>query len=280
MINLDKNVSKHVRKAVDLLLKNEKRLLNAKAIENYSPISNESEGVVVEGDNEILLDGVIIDSANAEFYEKVYGIKSVVSSKAFGDALAKVDGDNVKLAVNSPGGLVTEGAAIHQHLVNWVKEDKTFDVEVRGLAASAATYTLFNANSVSLGELSSIMIHRTMAGIFAWEYGDRDVIAASVKEGQKVVDLLDKFDTAMTGLYARHTAKVSGGDGLDKKAIYEQMVNEEFLVGQEAVDGHFATELIKVEDDADGGENDDVENKILELPLAEFDVAAPGVLFG
>lgn len=133
------------------------------------------------------------------------------------------DAEEVNVHINSPGGEVSEGFAIHDVLVNSGKKINTI---VEGYCASIATVIFLAGSTRQITENSKFMIHNPW-GIIE---GDTDEISKYAEELAKVETLLIDF--------------YNGKTGIDKKQLDELMKKETEYAAKEAVDLGFATELV------------------------------------
>lgn len=99
--------------------------------------------------------------------------------------------DELTVRINSGGGDVFEGLAIHNYLSR-INEPVTAHVDA--LCASIATIIMLAADKVIAAEASQLMIHR------AWTFQ-----GGNVNDMQKTVDRLAMTDGQMAALYARKT---------------------------------------------------------------------------
>ena len=138
-------------------------------------------------------------------------------------ALAGVDDDaDLTVHINSPGGIATEGAAIHALLT--ARSGQT-DVVVEGIAASAASLIAMAGNTVTMS-LGAVMMIHDPAG-FTW---------GTVADHEKTVEGLEALATA----YARVYATKSGKTADDCRAI---MREERWFTPEQAVEEGFADEI-------------------------------------
>jgi ATP-dependent protease ClpP protease subunit len=125
--------------------------------------------------------------------------EDTVSAKQFLDdlnALGEVDA--ITLRVNSPGGDVFDGVAIHNSLKN---HKAKVTAHVDGIAASAASFIVMAADKVVMPANSFLLIH----GASGMSWGNADDMRA-------VADDLDRIDKSLTATYVARakstTAKV------------------------------------------------------------------------
>ena len=143
-----------------------------------------------------------------------------VSASEFREALAELgEAEEITLHLNSPGGEVTEGMAIHNMLVD---HPANVTVIVDGMAASIASIVAMAGDDIRMNRGAEMMIHK------AWmvTVGDSDF---HVKSG----DLLDRTDRQMAAIYAAR----AGGD-IDQ--WLEAMGEESWYLGAEAVEAGLA----------------------------------------
>jgi ATP-dependent Clp protease, protease subunit len=115
--------------------------------------------------------------------------EDTVSAKQFLDDLnALGDVDTITLRVNSPGGDVFDGVAIH----NAIKNHKaTVTAHVDGIAASAASFIVMAADKIVMPSNSFMLIH----GASGLSWGNADDMRATA-------DDLDRIDKSLTATYA------------------------------------------------------------------------------
>lgn len=134
------------------------------------------------------------------------------------------------LNINSPGGSVFEGNAIH----NMIKHHAAkVTANVIGMAASIASVVLMAADNINIAPNAAVMIHNphTFAG------GD----ARSLRQQ---ADLLDSITLTVVDAYESRT-------GIDKKEIRNMMNEETWLFGDDAVAKGFADNVMEVDETED-----------------------------
>jgi ATP-dependent Clp protease protease subunit len=145
--------------------------------------------VIVNG-NEIVLSGVVGGDADPEGFFMMEGFSSsdVIS------ALAEVGRDtNIVIRLNSPGGIATEGAAIHAALS---QHKGTVQVVVEGVAASAASLLAMAADTVMMSPGAVMMIHDTAGFTFG-----------TAADHAKSMEGLNTLSTAYAEVYADKSGK-------------------------------------------------------------------------
>ncbi|OAN86082.1 head maturation protease, ClpP-related [Sulfitobacter geojensis] len=148
---------------------------------------------------------------------------------------------NIRIVINSGGGIATEGTAIHSVLSNY-SGLKT--IVVQGIAASAASVILMAGDSIEMSAGSVLMIHDPSQ--------DQTIYRGTSREHRRVADSLDAISKAVAQIYARRSGK-------PLSEVRELMNAESWFTPEEAVEAGFADVVLS-----------DVNN---DLP-AEFDYRA------
>ena len=138
------------------------------------------------------------------------------------DAIA---GGEIRLRINSYGGDVLEGVAIHNALV---AHPARIVAEIIGVAASAASWIAMAADEVLIWEGAMMMIHNS------WQAGggNKETLAEAIA-------VLGKIDDAMASAYIRRT-------GLADADIRAMMDAETWLTAEEAVAKGFADRMLAI----------------------------------
>jgi ATP-dependent protease ClpP protease subunit len=142
-----------------------------------------------------------------------------VTAKRIAGALRSIGPRDVTVKINSPGGDMFEGIAIYNLLRN---HSAKVQVEVLGLAASAASIIAMAGDEVKMGIGSSMMIHNAWGAVV----GDK-------REFFKAFQLFGSFDAALADIYEARTQ-------LDREEIVNMMDAETFMSPSEAIDRGFA----------------------------------------
>ncbi|GAX06951.1 ATP-dependent Clp protease proteolytic subunit [Secundilactobacillus pentosiphilus] len=149
------------------------------------------------------------------------------SAAGFRDALKSLgDVKTINLHINSPGGSVFEGIAIH----NMLKQNKaTVNVYVDGLAASIASVIAMSGDTIFMPQNAMLMIHNpwTMA-------------VGNAKELRKQADDLDTIAKASVQTYL-----AKAGEKLDETTLTQLLDDETWLTAQEAYDYGLADEVLE-----------------------------------
>jgi len=138
-----------------------------------------------------------------------------VSAKQFISELNDITAKNIDLHVNSPGGLVRDGLAIHNAIA---RHPANITGYVDGGAWSIASTAVLAANTVVMAENSTMMIHSAWARVMG-----------NAVELRHRADVLEKHDQAIAGIYQRKS-------GQDTEVIQDAMAAETWYTAEEAVE--------------------------------------------
>jgi ATP-dependent Clp protease protease subunit len=138
--------------------------------------------------------------------------------KAIGDNVAEIT-----VRVNSPGGSVFAGVAIHSMLK---RHPATITAYVDGLAASIASVIILAADKIIMPKGSMLMLHRPMGG----------VRNARSEQMRHQADLLDKIEKEMTDLYSEKS-------GLTAEQLKPILEAETWYTADEAKAAGFVDEV-------------------------------------
>jgi len=174
----------------------------------------------------INIKGAIYDNDTAGFYE-FFGMK-VISPSAVDEVLNDGTDDDVTVNVASNGGDVFAASEIYSMLKSY---KGTVNVNIQGLAASAASVIAMAGDKVSIAPTAQIMIHKAWSGT----QGNSDDLAHES-------GVLDKIDSSIAAAYEAKT-------GMAQSDVLNLMSNETWMGAQDAVDKGFADEIMFVNDD-------------------------------
>lgn len=147
-----------------------------------------------------------------------------IDARQFREALQSVKADRVTLRVNSPGGSVTEGAAMLSHIDDWKRKGRTVEAVVDGLAASAASFVMMGASRITVASNALVMIH-----------DPHTVAMGTAEEMRAAAGLLDKVREQILDAYERHSK-------VGREKLSDWMKAETWFTGAEAVDAGLAHE--------------------------------------
>lgn len=135
-------------------------------------------------------------------------------------------GKTINVDINSGGGLAYDGVAIYNALA---AHDAAVNIDITGLAASAASIIAMAGTRVRIAENAQFMLHRA----WAIAIGNKTVMMDAGK-------WLDKLDDQLAATYAART-------GRKAETMLKMMDGETdgtWFTGKEAVDEGFADEVI------------------------------------
>lgn len=161
-----------------------------------------------------------------------------VSARQVHDALARADGGEVTVWINSYGGDVYDGIAIYNELLAYRGKVR---VRVMGIAASAASLIAMAGDTIEIAANAEIMIHN------AWTIGLGDA-----DDMRALAERLDQIDGNLAATYSART-------GIAAEEVAAMMAADTFLGGSAAVAMGFADSLIAL---AEPEEEDDDEEEI------------------
>lgn len=127
---------------------------------------------------------------------------------------------SVTLNLNSPGGDAFEGVALYNTLKAC---NKPVNVNVVGLAASAASIVAMAGDTVCMNTGTQMMIHGAMA-----------LCAGFAADMRKMAETLDQVSGSIADIYVAET-------GNSKRKVTEMMNAETWMSADEAVENGFAT---------------------------------------
>lgn len=136
--------------------------------------------------------------------------------------------DDITVKINSPGGSVFDGIGIYNLLKN---HQATINVEIIGIAASAASIIAMSGDKISMGTATKIMIHNPWTIAFG-----------EAKDFRKTAETLDEIRDGMLDAYAERT-------GIDRKKLASMCDEETWMGPDAAIEQGFADEKITRDDD-------------------------------
>lgn len=150
-----------------------------------------------------------------------------VTAREFRARLRESKASSITVRINSPGGDVFDGIAMHNDLIDHPAKVR---VEITGVAASAASIVAMAGDRIAIADNAFLMIHNAW-GIAA---GDKQIMT-------DFAAVLTQIDAALVRTYAART-------GLDEKRLAEMMTAETWLSGSAAVADGFADETTAAEE--------------------------------
>lgn len=150
-----------------------------------------------------------------------------VNAKRVAGALRALAGKPVTVEMNSPGGSYFEGVAIYNLLR---RHDAPVDVQVLGVAASAASVIAMAGDTIALAHNAEIMIHEA-----------RGLFFGTKSEMSEAIGVLAHIDESMVQTYAAR----SGRPAEEFSAMIAG--KDVYFRGQEAIDAGLADSLMERE---------------------------------
>jgi ATP-dependent Clp protease protease subunit len=129
---------------------------------------------------------------------------------------------NLHVYINSPGGDVFAGQAIHSMLQ---RHPAAVTVHVDGLAASIASIVAMAGDTVLMPPNAMMMIHNPWSGI-----------AGDARDMRKMADTLDTIRESMIAAY-------QGKTGMDRTQLLGLLNSETWMTAAEAIDLGFADRI-------------------------------------
>lgn len=149
-----------------------------------------------------------------------------LTGKSVRDALAEFDRDeSLSVRINSPGGDVFEAQAIRTLLAEW---PGGVDVQIDGVAASAASFVATVGREVTISDGAMLMIHRP----WSIAIGDEG-------EMERTRALLQKTGGQLANAYSRKS-------GRSQEEMLAAMEAETWYTAEEAVDAGLADAVVSV----------------------------------
>lgn len=178
--------------------------------------------------------------------ESLWG-EGTTAKKFDADLKAAGNVSRIKLRINSSGGSVWDGLAIHNTLRS---HGAAISATVDGLAASIASVILMAADvgEISIAPNAFVMVHNPAT-----------VVAGDENEFRKMADTLAKVKDSMVTSYLRHSS-------LSSAKIRAAMDQETWYSADEAVAAGFADE-IKVDDEDEDEDRDEDMAAVLRSPI-------------
>ena len=187
---------------------------NAKEKDGISPLAFDRWNPAIKASDENDNTIGIYDPIGYDYWDD-----SGVTAKRISAALRSLDGADVVVNINSPGGDVFEGLAIY----NLLREYKGHvTVRVLGVAASAASFIAMAADEIQIARAGFFMIHNAWTGLC----GNRNDL-------RETADFLEQIDDTIADIY--HVRS-----GLSMDELKADMDKERWINGRDAIDSGFA----------------------------------------
>lgn len=172
---------------------------------------------------------------------------SDTTAQSFKDNL-KALGDikTLNVYINSPGGSVFQGQAIHSILK---RHEARVNVHVDGVAASIASVIAMAGDSVYMPKNAMMMIHNP------WS-----IAMGNAQDFRKMADDLDKIKESLIEAYLSKT-----GDSMNREQLMEIMDAETWLTAQECLDYGLCDEITEAKEIA-ASANAELFNRFKNVP--------------
>lgn len=171
-----------------------------------------------------------------------------VTAKRIAGALRVMNGADVTVNINSPGGDMFEGLAIYNLLREYPGK---VTVKVLGIAASAASVIAMAGDDIQIGRGAFLMIHNCWVVAMGNRHDFAELSAS-----------LEPFDNAMADIYAARS-------GLDMATVQKLMDAESYIGGSDAVEKGLADSLLSADAVSDGDETPAAALRKLDALLAK-----------
>ncbi|VXB16436.1 ATP-dependent Clp protease proteolytic subunit [Bacillus mycoides] len=165
--------------------------------------------------------GPIISSDEAWIYE--WFEMDATSPGMVAKELTNANGEDLIVSINSPGGYVHEGSEIYTALKNYAGQ---VEVQIVGLAASAASVIAMAGDKVRISPTAQIMIHNASM----WNGGDH-------RDMEKAAEMLKTTDRAIVNAYVIKSGK-------SEEELLNMMAEETWLGPQQALENNFVDEIM------------------------------------
>lgn len=149
---------------------------------------------------------------------------SGMTAKIVNSVLRKAKGDDITVNVNSPGGDFFEGVTIYNMLREY---EGSININVIGLAASAASIVAMAADDLKIAKSGFLMIHNSWGLVIGNQHDMREA-----------ADTFAVFDESMAHVYTDRS-------NLKLDAIKSMMDSDTWMSGEKAVDDGFADGFLK-----------------------------------
>lgn len=145
-----------------------------------------------------------------------------ITAKSFNDSMRELGAVNaLDIYINSPGGSVFDGIAIHNQIKRHAAAEKI--VHVDGIAASIASVIAMAGTEIRIADNGMFMIHDPWG-----------MSIGTAEEMRKQAEALDKIRDTLLDTYVAKT-------GGDRKQISQWMSEETWMNADESVSRGFAT---------------------------------------
>lgn len=180
----------------------------------------EFRAVTEPGVGELLLYGII--GSDSDLFSWFFDEITPRQFKEELDALGLGEGDTLRVYINSDGGDVFAGQAIHSMLA---RHPATVEVYVDGLAASIASVIAMAGDVIRMPRNAMMMIHAP------WT-----IAMGNAEDFRELADTLDQVTESIIAAYQRKT-------DMSREEIIDLLRAETWMTAEEAVERGFADEI-------------------------------------
>lgn len=163
------------------------------------------------------------DEAEVFIYGDIGGWWDGVQAEQFAKDLSGLDVSTINVRLNSPGGLVFDGVAIYNALV---QHKARVVVHIDGIAASIASVIAMAGDEIRIAEGAHVMIHKP------WSF-----VVGDATSMRKEADVLDELEGGLVDIYAARTEN-------ERDQLETWVAAETWFRGQKAVDEGFADVMV------------------------------------
>ncbi|MGH0867370.1 head maturation protease, ClpP-related [Bacillus toyonensis] len=168
--------------------------------------------------------GPIISNDEAWIYD--YFEMDATSPGKITKQLDNANGEDLIVSINSPGGYVDEGSEIYTTLKNYSGH---VEIQIVGLAASAASIIAMAGDKVRISPTAQIMIHNAAM----WNGGDH-------RDMTKAAEMLKITDRTLVNAYVIKSGK-------SEEELLNMMAEETWMGPQQALENNFVDEIMFME---------------------------------
>jgi len=119
-----------------------------------------------------------------------------ITAKEFVDELNQISASTINVRINSPGGDVFDGIAIHTALKNLRTRGKTVNTFVDGISASIAAVITMAGETITMAQGSLLMIHNAVG-----------FVVGDAEELERVAAIMQKINDQIAGIFADRSGK-------------------------------------------------------------------------
>lgn len=172
----------------------------------------------------IPIKGTVVNNDDKEVYD-LFGYDNV-SPKDVSDILKGVNGQDVTLEINSPGGYISAGSEIYTVLREYREHTGNITAKIVGQACSAASWIALAADKVIMSPTAQMMIHRASTDV-----------SGNIDDLSSAANAVNEMDKAYVDLYSKKTGKTPD-------EIYQMMTKTTWMNAKTAVENGFADEIM------------------------------------